>query len=110
MLTYVGKIGPLPYFTEDIESSVTDDGIKSIKALIETYIMLEPHSRPGFRLALVNPPDAGRYLSLLSNLAEEGMLDGAHLTLFRHPKSKIGVELHLDEAYSTFSTNSKNSL
>ena len=35
---------------------------------------------------------------MLADLADEGKLSGAHLTIYRHPRSKVGVELRLDEA------------
>lgn len=96
-LPALGRLGPLPYFGEKLEVSSSDDGLKEVRKLIEAHLALEPHSRLGFRLALVDPPDAGVYLSLLADLKEEGSLDGAHLTVYRHPQQKPGVELRLDD-------------
>ena len=62
-LTYAGRLGQLPYYGDDVEGSATDDGIDAISDLLTGYLALEPHSRAGFRVALVDPPDAGAYLS-----------------------------------------------
>ena len=35
---------------------------------------------------------------MLADLSDERKLSGAHLTIYRHPRPKIGVELRLDEA------------
>jgi hypothetical protein len=98
VLMYLSRLGPLPYFGRESEGGASDDGLASVRSLVEAQLVLEPHSQRGYRLALVDPPDAGAYLSMLSDLAEEGKLVGAHLTIYRHPKSKVGVELRLDEA------------
>lgn len=98
VLPYVGRLGPLPYFGEKVEASAADDSIGPIRALIEAHVALEPPTRLGFRLALVDPPDAGVYLSAIADLAEERALEGAHVTVYRRPRSKRGVELRLDEA------------
>lgn len=96
-LPFLGHLGPLPYFGKQIEVDASDDGLESIRKIVEAHLTLEPHSRMGFRLALVDPPDAGVYLSLLADLAEEGSLSGAHLSVYRHPRQKLGIELRLDE-------------
>lgn len=96
-LSYLGRLGPLPYFGEKVEVGASNDGLKEVRKLIEAHLTLEPHSQLGFRLALVDPPDAGVYLSALADLAEQGALKGAHLTVYRHPRQKPGIELKLDE-------------
>ncbi len=98
ILMYLSRLGPLPYFGRETEGGVSDDGLASVRALVEAQLALEQHSQRGYRLALVDPPDAGAYLSMLADLAEEGKLSGAHLTVYRHPRPKVGVELRLDEA------------
>jgi hypothetical protein len=98
VLMFLSRIGPLPYFGRESEGGVSDDGIESITSLVEAQLALEPHSQRGYRLALIDPPDAGVYLSMLANLADDGKLAGAHLTVYRHPRPKVGVELRLDEA------------
>jgi hypothetical protein len=97
-LVYLSRLGPLPYFGRETEGGASDDGMASIRALVEAQLALEPHAQQGYRLALVDPPDAGTYLTMLADLADEGKLSGAHLTIYRHPRSKVGVELRLDEA------------
>lgn len=97
-LVYLGRLGPLPYFGRESEGGASDDGVTSIRSLVEAQLALEPHSQHGYRLGLIDPPDAGVYLSMLADLAEERKLTGAHLTVYRHPRSKGGVELRLDEA------------
>ena len=96
-LAYLGRLGPLAYFGPEMEGGVSDDGLASVRSLIEAQLSLESHSQRGYRLGLIDPPDAGAYLSMLADLAEEGKLSGAHLTVYRHPKPKVGVELRLDE-------------
>lgn len=96
-LMYLGRLGPLPYFGEEPEGDISDDGLASVRALVEAQLALEPHAQRGYRLALVDPPDAGVYLSMLADLADEKKLSGAHLTVYRHPRRKVGIELRLDE-------------
>lgn len=98
ILMYLSRLGPLPYFGRDTEGGASDDGLASVRALVEAQLALEPHSQRGYRLALVDPPDAGAYLSMLADLANERKLTGGHLTVYRHPRLKVGVELRLDEA------------
>lgn len=98
VLMYLSRIGPLPYFGRETEGGGSDDGLTSVRALVEAQLTLEPHAQRGYRLGLVDPPDAGAYLSMLANLADEKKLSGAHLTVYRHPRPKVGVELRLDEA------------
>lgn len=98
ILQYLSRLGPLPYFGRESEGGASDDGVASVRALVEAQLALESHSQRGYRLALIDPPDAGAYLRMLADLADEGRLAGAHLTIYRHPRSKVGVELRLDEA------------
>jgi hypothetical protein len=97
-LNYLGRLGPLPYFGKEPEGSASDDGLAAVRTLVEAQLALEPHCQRGYRLALVDPPDAGAYLCLLADLADARMLSGGHLTVYRHPRPKVGVELRLDEA------------
>jgi hypothetical protein len=98
VLLYLSRLGPLPYFGRETEAGASDDGLASIRVLVEAQLALEPHSQRGYRLGLVDPPDAGAYLRMLADLADDGRLRGAHLTVYRHPGPKAGVELRLDEA------------
>lgn len=97
-LMYLSRLGPLPYFGQETEGGVSDDALDSVRSLAEAQLALEPHSQRGYRLALVDPPDAGAYLTMLADLADEGKLAGGHLTVYRHPRTKVGIELRLDEA------------
>ena len=98
ILYFLSRLGPLPYFGREAEGGASDDGLASVRALVEAQLALEPHSQRGYRLGLIDPPDAGAYLSMLADLADEGKLGGAHLTAYRHPRPMVGVELRLDEA------------
>ena len=96
-LEYAGRLGPVPYYSEEVESSSSDDAVDTVRDLIGAYVSLEPHARLGFRLALVDPPDAGVYLRALMELHEANALDGAHLIVYRHQKGRLAIELRLDE-------------
>lgn len=98
ILYFLSRLGPLPYFGHDAEGGVSDDGLASVRALVEAQLALEPHAQRGYRLGLIDPPDAGAYLSMLADLAGERRLRGAHLTVYRHPRPTVGIELRLDEA------------
>lgn len=98
ILFFLSRLGPLPYFGREAEGGGSDDGLASVRALVEAQLALEPHSQRGYRLGLIDPPDAGAYLSMLADLADDGKLGGAHLTVYRHPRATVGVELRLDEA------------
>ena len=87
----------MPYYSDDVESSASDDGIDAISDLLTGYLALEPHARAGFRVALVDPPDAGAYLSAIVDLRDAGVLDGAHVVVYRHQTTRLAVELRLDE-------------
>lgn len=96
-LTYAGRLGQLPYFSDDVESNASDDGIDAISDLLTGYLALEPHARAGFRVALVDPPDAGAYLRAMVDLRDAGVIDGAHVVVYRHQVAGLSVELRLDE-------------
>ena len=93
----MGRLGQLPYYSDLVEGSASDDGIDAIMDLIKGYIALEPHSRRGLRIALVDPPDSGPYLRQIVALNEESSLDGAHVAVYRHHRDRLSVELRLDE-------------
>lgn len=96
-LTYAGRLSQLPYYSDEVESSASDDGIDAISDLLRGFLALEPHARAGFRVALVDPPDAGAYLSAMVELRDAGVLDGAHVVVYRHQTTRLSVELRLDE-------------
>ena len=96
-LAWAGRLSQLPYYSDVVEGSAGDDGIDAIVDLIKGYIALEPHSRLGLRIALVDPPDSGPYLSQIVALNEEASLEGAHVVVYRHHPDRLSVELRLDE-------------
>lgn len=96
-LTCAGRLSQIPYYSDIVEGSASDDGIEAITDLIRGYIALEPHSRLGLRVALVDPPDAGPYLREIVKFHDDGTLDGAHIVVYRHQPARLSVELRLDE-------------
>ena len=96
-LAWAGRLSQLPYYSDIVEGSASDDGIEAIMDLIKGYIALEPHSRLGLRVALVDPPDSGPYLRQIVRLHEDGSLHGAHVVVYRHQPDRLSVELRLDE-------------
>ena len=96
-LAWAGRLSQLPYYSDGFEGSASDDGIDAITDLIKGYIALEPHSRLGLRIALVDPPDSGPYLRRIVALNDEASLDGAHVVVYRHHPGRLSVELRLDE-------------
>lgn len=95
-LTSSGRLGAIPYYAKDVEANSSEDGIDSIAKLIRAFVALEPHARMGFRLALVDPPEVGAYLRAIVALRDDGVLDGAHIVLFRRYVG-ASLELRLDE-------------
>jgi len=94
-LPQIGTLGPLPYFGATAERNVGDDGITAVSGLVRAFLETHPPARFGLRLTLVDPPDAGAYLSLVADLAEREEATGAHVTVLRHPSDKVGTELRL---------------
>ena len=62
--------------------------------MAEAYVALEPAAAEGLRLALLEPPDAGTYLSMCCDLADPERLRGAHVTVLRRGQT-VGAELNL---------------
>lgn len=94
LLPYTGRFGGLPVFGTTSDSRDPSDGVNSMKRLIEAFVSLYPASSAGFRIALLEPPDAGVYLSQVCDLADRGLLEGAHVTVLRRP-GHVGAELNL---------------
>jgi hypothetical protein len=95
-LTSAGRLGAIPYYAKEIEANSSEDGLHSITALIRAFTALEPHARLGFRLALVDPPEVGAYLRSIVDLQDEGLLDGAHVVMFRR-HTGASLDMRLDE-------------
>lgn len=95
-LTYAGRLNQLPFYSDSVQGSASEDGLEAISDLLASYVVLEPHARHGFRVALVDPPDAGPYLRAMIGLRASGVLDGAHVVVYRHQPAPLSVELRLD--------------
>lgn len=93
-LPFSGRFGGLPHFSAQAEARDPRDGIRPIRRLIEAFVALHPSAAEGFRLALLEPPDAGVFLSTCCDLAESSQLRGAHVTVLRRG-SAVGAELNL---------------
>lgn len=91
---YSGRFGGLPHFSARADSRDPKDGARPVRRLIEAFVALHPAASEGFRLALLEPPDAGVYLSMCCDLSESGTLRGAHITVLRDGAT-VGAELNL---------------
>lgn len=96
VLPFVGRIGPMPYFASVSERNGSPDGIESVDRLIRAYLDVFPPAADGLRLTVLDAPDPSPYLLLLTDLADEGVIEGAHLLALRHPRDKVGTDLGLD--------------
>jgi Helicase HerA, central domain len=95
-LPFSGKFGGLPHFSERANARDPRDGVRPVGRLFEAFIAMHPASAEGLRVALLEPPDAGAFLSLCCDLAESttARLRGAHVTVLRRGHS-VGAELNL---------------
>jgi hypothetical protein len=93
-LPFSGKAGGLPHFSEQADARDPTDGLRPIRRLAEAYVALQPAASEGLRLALLEPPDAGAYLSMCCDLADSDRLRGAHVTVLRRGYT-VGAELNL---------------
>ena len=97
MLESAGRLAHLPYYSDTVEGSVSDDGVEAIGDLIKGYLAVEPHASEGLRVALVDPPDASPYLRTMVSLHEHGSLRGGHLVVYRHQGARLSTELRLED-------------
>ena len=95
-LTCAGQLSQLPYYSNYVQGSASDHGVEAISELLAGYLALEPHARRGLRVALVDPPDAGLYLRAMIDLRDDGVLEGAHVVVYRHRTAPLSLELRLD--------------
>ncbi|WP_417564158.1 helicase HerA domain-containing protein [Microbacterium sp.] len=93
-LPFTGRFGGLPMFGSTSDALDPADGVRSIHRLLEAFVSMYPSAAEGLRLALLEPPDAGVYLSLICDLADRGVLRGAHVSVLRQP-GHVGAELNL---------------
>ena len=63
-LQFAGRVGPLLFFSDRSDTNTANDGIVPVRNLIGAQLAFEPHCRLGFRLALVDPPEVGAYLTM----------------------------------------------
>ena len=91
----------LPAPTGAAEPRDPDAAIVAVSMLVATYVAMEPHARPGFRLALIDPPEIGAYLRVLVDLAEAGVLARAHVVAYRQrssgprPREELAIDRRL---------------
>jgi Helicase HerA, central domain len=97
VLPFVGRIGPVPYFASVSERNSSPDGIITAERLIRAYLDVFPPAAKGLRLTVLDAPDPSPYLLMLTDMAEDGLIEGAHLTALRHPRDNAGTDLGLDE-------------
>ena len=95
-LPFSGKFGELPIFSERANARDPKDGLRPVRRLIEAFIAMYPAAAEGLRLATLEPPDAGAFLSMCCDLAETSppRLRGAHISVLRHGYG-AGAELNL---------------
>lgn len=93
-LPFSGRFGGLPHFSAQADARDPKDGLRPIRRLIEAFVALHPSAGEGFRLALLEPPDAGVFLSMCCDLADASQLRGAHVTVLRRGAG-VGAELNL---------------
>ena len=93
-LPYSGRFGGLPHFSVQADARDPRDGVGPMRRLIEAFVAMHPAAAEGFRLGLLEPPEAGVYLSMCCDLADAGTLRGIHITVLRRG-SAVGAELNL---------------
>lgn len=93
-LPFSGRYGGLPHFSEKADARDPADGLRPIRRLLEAFVAIQPSAAEGFRLASLEPPDAGALLSMICDLADQGRLRGAHVTVLRRDHGR-GAELNL---------------
>lgn len=95
-LPFSGKFGWLPQFSERANARDPKDGIRPLRKLAEAFVAMHPAAAEGLRIVLLDPPDAGAFLSMACDLAETSppRIRGAHITVLRRGHG-IGAELNL---------------
>ncbi len=93
-LPFSGRFGGLPHFSVQADARDPRDGVGPMRRLIEAFVAMHPAATEGFRLGLLEPPEAGVYLSMCCDLADDDTLRGIHITVLRRG-SAVGAELNL---------------
>ena len=97
VLPQVSAIGNLPYFAALQDRSVGHDGFNAVARIVRAFLDAHPPARQGLRLTLLDPPGPGPYLSLLTELADDDKIQGAHLTVLYQGRGAGIQSLGLDE-------------
>jgi hypothetical protein len=85
-LTLVGRLGPLPVFGQTVRDRSGTDGIGQIERVISSFLDIHPTARAGLRMAVVNPPEPGAFLSLIADLEAQQKLQGASVVAVHQAK------------------------
>jgi len=93
-LPFSGRFGGLPHFSVQADARDAKDGVRPVRRLIDAFVALHPAAAEGLRLALLEPADAGVFLSMCCDLADAGTLRGVHVNVLRRG-SAVGAELNL---------------
>jgi len=95
-LPFSGKFGGLPQFSERANARDPKDGVRPLRRLVEAFVAMHPAAADGLRIVLLDPPEAGAFLTMACDLAEASppRLRGAHVTVLRRGHG-IGAELNL---------------
>jgi hypothetical protein len=99
-LTLVGRLGPLPVFGQTVRDRSGTDGMSQIERVISCFLDIHPTARLGLRLAVINPPDSGAFLSLVADLHGHHKVEGAHLTTVHQARDGLRprpLQLRSDE-------------
>lgn len=99
-LTLVGRLGPLPVFGQTVRDRSGTDGLSQIKRMVLSFLDIHPTARLGLRVAVVNPPDAGAFLSLIADLEADRKIEGAYLLTVHQARDGLRpqpLQLRADE-------------
>jgi hypothetical protein len=85
-LTLLGRLGPLPVFGQTVRDRSGTDGMGQVERVISSFLDIHPTARAGLRLAVVNPPEPGAFLSLIADLQAQQKLQGASVVTVHQAK------------------------
>ena len=104
-LPFSGKLGGLPHFSEQADARDPIDGFGPSGGSPKPTSPCIPRRQKGLRLALLEPPDAGAFLSHRAATSPISIrLRGAHVTVFRRGHT-VGAELNLSTERNAGSSN-----
>jgi hypothetical protein len=93
-LTLIDKVGPLPVYGGVVQQQSAADARTEIERLLRVFLDLYVPARGGLRVVVIDPPSSMSILSTLAELAEDGVLTGAHLTLLRHSQRVATADMN----------------